>query len=148
MADPIPQPIALAEWADWFCRNVKDPQDFRWIHMAKMANQLKQLYKQLDTLQKLADDRLDRVIELEGQNIKLLRLPAELQQWKSVFGHLGTADECGNEWLKLHEQQTVLLTALKKISAIENQEYGADWEEIEEARKIADAAIEKVEKLV
>lgn len=36
-----------------------------------------------------------------------------------------------------------LLEALKKISAIENQMYGADWEEIEEARDIADAAIAK-----
>ena len=36
-----------------------------------------------------------------------------------------------------------LLEALEKISAIENQEYGADWEEIEEARDIADAAIAK-----
>ena len=36
-----------------------------------------------------------------------------------------------------------LLEALKKISAIENKMYGADWEEIEEARDIADAAIAK-----
>ena len=28
---------------------------------------------------------------------------AELQQWKNVFGHLGTADECGNEWIRLQD---------------------------------------------
>lgn len=48
----------------------------------------------------------------------------------------------------MQEQHEMLLQALKKISAIENQEWGADWEEIDEARAIADAAIEKVEGVV
>lgn len=31
-------------------------------------------------------------------------LKAELASWKSVFGHLGTADECGNEWIALQDK--------------------------------------------
>ena len=67
-----PIPIALAEWTDWFCRNVKDPQDFRWIHMADMADQLRSLYKQLDSQQHVLDNRLNQVIELETERDELL----------------------------------------------------------------------------
>lgn len=67
-----PIPIALAEWTDWFCRNVKDPQDFRWIHMADMADQLRSLYKQLDSQQHVMDTRLNKIIELENERNKLL----------------------------------------------------------------------------
>ena len=35
-----------------------------------------------------------------------------------------------------------LRDALKKITEIENQDYGADWEEIEYAREIAQAALD------
>ena len=35
----------------------------------------------------------------------------------------------------------VLVKALEKIAAIENREFGLDWEEIEEARHIARAAL-------
>jgi hypothetical protein len=38
-----------------------------------------------------------------------------------------------------------LLEALRKIAAIKNQMYGGDWEEIEEAREIANSAIAKAE---
>ena len=62
-----PPAIALADWTDWFCSNVKDPQDFRWVHMAEMANQLRQLYKQLDSQQQVMDSRLNRIIELENE---------------------------------------------------------------------------------
>lgn len=31
---------------------------------------------------------------------------AEIASWKNVFGHLGTADECGNEWIALQDQLT------------------------------------------
>ena len=67
-----PIPIALAEWTDWFCRNVKDPQDFRWIHMADMADQLRSLYKQLDSQQHVMDTRLNKIIELETERDELL----------------------------------------------------------------------------
>ena len=67
-----PIPIALAEWTDWFCRNVKDPQDFRWIHMAEMADQLRSLYKQLDSQQHVMDTRLNKIIELETERDELL----------------------------------------------------------------------------
>lgn len=67
-----PIPIALAEWTDWFCRNVKDPRDFRWIHMADMADQLRSLYKQLDSQQHVMDTRLNKLIELETERDELL----------------------------------------------------------------------------
>ena len=67
-----PIPIALAEWTDWFCRNVKDPQDFRWIHMADMADQLRSLYKQLDSQKHVMDTRLNKIIELETERDELL----------------------------------------------------------------------------
>ena len=67
-----PIPIALADWTDWFCRNVKDPQDFRWIHMADMADQLRSLYKQLDSQQHVMDTRLNQIIELENKRDELL----------------------------------------------------------------------------
>lgn len=44
---------------------------------------------------------------------------------------------------QLVERVKELEVALRKISAIEDQMYGPDWEEIEEARGIADAALSK-----
>lgn len=49
------------------------------------------------------------------------------------------------ELRRLHAQRDALLEALKKIAFIEDQMYGNDWEEIEEARVIARAAIAKAE---
>jgi hypothetical protein len=34
---------------------------------------------------------------------ELRRLHAENHQWRSVFGHLGTPDEIGNEWIALQD---------------------------------------------
>ena len=42
-------------------------------------------------------------------------------------------------------QRDALLEALKKIAAIENRMFGSDWEEIDEAREIARAAIAAAE---
>ena len=44
---------------------------------------------------------------------------------------------------QLVERVKELEGALKQISEIEDQMYGADWEEIEEAREIANAALAK-----
>lgn len=44
---------------------------------------------------------------------------------------------------QLVERVKELEEALRKISAIEDRMYGPDWEEIEEARGIADAALSK-----
>ena len=38
----------------------------------------------------------------------------ELKTWKNVFGHLGTADECGNEWIKLKDEVEQLRKALTR----------------------------------
>ena len=42
-------------------------------------------------------------------------------------------------------ERDALLEALKKIEAIEDKMFGSDWEEIEEARDIARAAIKAAE---
>lgn len=47
--------------------------------------------------------------------------------------------------LKLLAINAELVEALKKISAIELKEFGADWEEIEEAQDIAYATLAKAE---
>ena len=77
---------------------------------------------------------------------ELRRQHAEIRQWTSVFGHLGTADECGNEWIKLQEANEALRVALKNIANIEDKMYGGDWDEINEARDIANAALAQGEK--
>ena len=40
---------------------------------------------------------------LRTQHERITTLESELRPWKSVFGHLGTADECGNEWVALKD---------------------------------------------
>lgn len=72
-SDTKSEALRLADWPDWFRRNVKDPQDFRWIHMADMADQLRRLYKQLDSQQHVLDNRLNQVIELEKERDELLK---------------------------------------------------------------------------
>jgi hypothetical protein len=58
---------------------------------------------------------------------------------------VGWQREAAVELRRLHALNAELLEALKKIAAIEDQMYGPDWEEIEEARDIASAAIAKAE---
>lgn len=45
--------IELADWADWFCRNAKDPEDFRWKHMADSAQELRRLHAENEILKDL-----------------------------------------------------------------------------------------------
>lgn len=39
-----PDALELARWTEKFCRNVKDPEDFRWKAMANMAAELRRLH--------------------------------------------------------------------------------------------------------
>lgn len=43
--------------------------------------------------------------------------------------------------LSIKEENSLLRSALERISAIEDEMQGADWAEIEEARRIADEAL-------
>jgi S-adenosylmethionine:diacylglycerol 3-amino-3-carboxypropyl transferase len=45
-------------------------------------------------------------------------------------------------------ERTALLAALRSIAAIKNQMHGPDWEEIDEARAIANTAITNATKSV
>lgn len=50
MVEKQPEAMRLAEWAEWFCRNVKAPQDFRWKHMAEAAAELRRLHAENEKL--------------------------------------------------------------------------------------------------
>ena len=72
--------------------------------------------------------RLERVLLIQKQHI------AELVKWEAVFGHLGTPDEVGNEWLALCDKNTRLLEALKWM-VLRTEEGGyPDGRCLEEAR--------------
>ena len=45
------------------------------------------------------------------------------------------------DWSEVINENTRLREALAKIAAIPNQDWGGDWEEIEEARAIANSAL-------
>ena len=65
---------------------------------------------------------------------------------KQSHGYALTPEaETAAELRRLHALNGELLEALKKIDAIEDQMFGPDWEEIDEARDIASAAIAKAE---
>lgn len=62
---------------------------------------------------------------------------AELRQWKSVFGHLGTADECGNEWISLKDE----IARLREVLEFAAQHKSSDWPErcqqiVDKSRKV------------
>lgn len=76
------------------------------------------------------------------QQLEALRLADALETAEISYTSMVKA---AAELRRLHSLNQKLLDALKEISAIENQERGADWEEIEQARSIADAAIAKAE---
>jgi len=87
----------------------------------------------------------------EGGHI--LRTAAELRRlheenaelWKEREEPHRTIGVLVRECNRLEIERDELLVALKQISAIENLDWGSDWEEIEQAREIANAAIKKVE---
>lgn len=58
-----PKAIELADWADWFCRNVKDPQDFRWQALADMATELRRLHVENLQLKDLCERSLRALME-------------------------------------------------------------------------------------
>lgn len=45
-------------------------------------------------------------------------LRAELRKWKDVFGHLGTADQCGNEWIALQDKVAALEEEIRQLTQI------------------------------
>jgi hypothetical protein len=56
MTKKQPKAIQLADWTYWFLRDVKDPEDFRWKHMADTAAELRRLHTENQELNhKLAD---------------------------------------------------------------------------------------------
>lgn len=82
--------------------------------------------------------------------VKALTAISSLPGWDSTVGDISDlsfkrAQELAKTALETIEtQESVLLAALQKIAAIENREFGSDWEEIEEARQIANDAIRLV----
>lgn len=65
-----------------------------------------------------------------AEQIKTLR--AELNQWKSVFGHLGTADECGNEWIRIQNENLILKDLCKRaFRAVNDDDFPILREELD-----------------
>jgi dsDNA-specific endonuclease/ATPase MutS2 len=91
---------------------------------------------------RLADALTNRhgVESFEGDAANELRRLHEAHDWQYTM-----AGERLRRIEKLEDQNHALLEALKQISAIEDLEWGGDWEEIDQAREIANAAIKKVE---
>ena len=58
MTDTKPKAIELADWADWFCRNVNDPKDFRWAHIHHAAVELRRLHAENLQLKDLCERSL------------------------------------------------------------------------------------------
>lgn len=115
--------------------------------------------------------KMNKLLSLENAKVWNWLKDTE-QRLATELRHLNSVDRCLNEWLdktqwvqtsaqshelgmhradvisqrfsEITKQRDELLVALKEISAIENQDYGADWEEIEQARNIANVTIAKV----
>jgi hypothetical protein len=96
----------------------------------------------------------------DGQARKLSQAAAELRRLHAEIERLTAAWHCQHVrkveeraeaklWFehaqKLHAVNAELLEALRQIAKIGNQPYGTDYEEIDEAREIARAAIAKAE---
>lgn len=52
----------------------------------------------------------------------------ERAQWQSVFGHLGSADEVGNDWISIREQRDKLLDALNALCESHKRFFGGSWD--------------------
>ena len=87
--------------------------------------------------EQLEDTESARLHLLPYAAAELRRLHAENEAAHAV----GIRQE--QEIMNLEALLRQALEALQKIAAIENKEWGAEWEEIEEAREIARAAIAK-----
>lgn len=81
MSKKKPPALELADWADRFCRNVKDSKDFRWQAMADMASELRLLHGQkqelLDALKRLSFAAMCRDNTM-GDPSRLIEVKAEL----------------------------------------------------------------------
>ena len=75
---------------------------------------------------------------------EITRLTREIERL-TLDGIHSCHAECQRPLCRLTRERDALLEALKKIAAIGNKMWGTDWEEIEEARGIARAAIAKAE---
>jgi uncharacterized protein (DUF2249 family) len=74
---------------------------------------------------------------------ELRRLYSELNQWKSVFGHLGTADECGNEWNQLRDENEDHIQQLRKEQLeVQRLSEAHEWQ-----YKMAGDRLRRIEKL-
>lgn len=68
------------------------------------------------TALELADDLAGSLYSTHRNAADLLRRQhAEIQQWRNVFGFLGTPDELGNEWNALKEVNSRQHEAIVKL---------------------------------
>ena len=113
-----PEALRLAEWAEWFCRNVSDPEDFRWQHMAAAAAELRRLHAENERL------RVDGIHSCHAECQRpVCRLTRErnvlLEALKStgLFLHHCWCDVQMNKYSfeKLTQQMAVVDAAIKAV---------------------------------
>ena len=67
----------------------------------------------------------DMVYDLNDEVNKLTRqlevAKASLSRWESVFGHLGTPDEVGNEWAAMSDRIAVLESSIKNLVKVKGR---------------------------
>ena len=87
----------------------------------------------------------DMIYDLNDEVNKLTRqlevTKASLSRWESVFGHLGTPDEVGNEWHSLSDR---LEAAEKAVTEAYQRGYSTGQEEIEKERDELRAELKEV----
>lgn len=71
--------------------------------------------------------------------LRRMAADAETGRWASRAPNKDAEDREAIETVRAMQE------ALRKIAAIENKEYGSDWEEIDEARDIANEALRRAE---
>ncbi len=86
-----PKAIELADWSDWFCKNVNDAQYFRWQAMKNMSAELRRLHAENQELKKshriLSDDEI----------WDLWEFPRDLSWKESVIALVRKAQEVSHE---------------------------------------------------
>lgn len=104
------------------------------------------------TALELADYLENRLVATNDQAADMLRRQySEIQQWRNVFGFLGTPDELGNEWNALKEVNSRQHEAIKQLrEALENAriEYDYHGNPMEDCDRMVMAALKDTEDLV
>lgn len=62
---------------------------------------------------RLPEHSMNLLLQLIAEKVQPLL--SESAQWRSVFGHLGTPDEIGNEWIAIQQENERLKNSLSVV---------------------------------